>query len=175
MRLVCGAFPQNYPVKRNSRVHLLRKQDTTFNCWLWKLLISWTLMEWFRYGNRSGESAITCVQTIVPMVLGRPAAEWNPVLTRTCCFAVPENLTHCATSPSTTHWRAQLMDACDMATRPPGSRWNVPVTKKSKVKSVVTDLQCWVQSVAKVHEDGPWLPKAFQQLLDTICKQVTWT
>lgn len=75
-------------------------------------------MEWFGYGNRSGEGAIS----IVPMVLGRPAAEWNPVLTRTCCSAVLGNLMHCAASPSTTQWRAQLMDACDMPTRPPRTR-----------------------------------------------------
>lgn len=110
-----------------------RKWETTVRRWFWELQMSWTFMEWYclqlRYGNRSGEGALTCMQSIALMVLGRPAVEWNPprlgpvllLYMGILCIMWTVDLFH--------PWlrgRVWLMDVCDMPTLSPSSLWSVP-------------------------------------------------
>ena len=73
----------------------------------------------------------TRVQSIAPMVWGKPAIELNPLLTATCSSAVCRSYMYYVASwviASTTLGRARLMDSSD---RPPSpsSRWNKFVLK----------------------------------------------
>ncbi len=122
-----------------------KKWVTTFSRWFWESQMSRTFKEWYclrlRYGNGSGEGALmrTCVQSIAPMVSGRPATAWNPLLTATCFSSVYGNfstvrlvdLFHPRLVGEHGWWTAVICPPCLPAPAeifhwPKSPRWRVP-------------------------------------------------